>query len=153
MFPLGVTMPPVASLRRLLVHFLHAGTAASLLLALFALLIGPAAAEAQEGEGRQRAVVRGFVTDASSGQVLPGASAALIAGLGAGDSLRVVRGAGADADGFYQIASVAPGRYLLRVSYVGYEAAVDTLRLGDQRIVQRNVALVPAGEELEEVVV
>ena len=153
MFPLGVTMPPVASLRRLLVHFLHAGTAANLLLALFALLIGPAAAEAQEGEGRQRAVVRGFVTDASSGQILPGANAALIAGLGAGDSLRVVRGAGADADGFYQIASVAPGRYLLRVSYVGYEAAVDTLRLGDQRIVQRNVALAPAGEELEEVVV
>ena len=108
-------------------------------------------AEAAAQDGGQAVLVRGFVTDASSGQALPGANAALIEE--DGDSLRVARGTAANSDGLYQIPDVALGRYLLRVSYVGYDAHIDTLRLGEQRIVQRNVALAPAGEELEEVVV
>ena len=117
-----------------------------------ALLLGaslaPSTAAAQQG---QRTLLRGFVTDASSGQALPGANIALLER--SADTLEVARGAVVDGDGYYQIADVAPGRYLLRVSYVGYVPQVDTLHFGDQRIVQRNVALQPAEQALEEVTV
>ncbi len=114
--------------------------------ALLAFALGLAllsAASAQPGE----ATVRGFVTDASSGLPLPGANV----GLDALDRPAApLLGAVTDRDGLYQIPEVTPGRYALRVTYVGYQPHADTLTLGDQRVEVVNVALEP-GAELGEV--
>lgn len=120
-------------------------------LLLLASAVAPAAAAQEVAEG-QRVILRGFVTDASSGQALAGANVALLA-RGPDDSLTVARGAVVDGDGFYQLAGVKPGRYRLRVSYVGYVPVLDTLSLIAGRIMQRNVALQPAEEALEAVTV
>ena len=117
----------------------------------FALLASHIGAEAACAQESQEVILRGFVSDAASGQALPGANVALIEA--SGDTKRVARGTAADADGFYQLGGVAPGRYLLRFSYVGYQTQIDTVRLGAERIVQRNVALRAAEETLEEVTV
>lgn len=91
--------------------------------------------------------VRGFVTDAEEEIPLVGANVAL---RGVGE---VLYGAVTNTDGFYQISRVPRGRYVLRISYVGYVAYTDTLELGARAFQTLNVALKPTPEELEEVVV
>ncbi|WP_228350299.1 TonB-dependent receptor [Rhodocaloribacter litoris] len=61
--------------------------------------------------------IAGTVTDASTGEPLPGVNVVV-----EGTS----RGAATDVDGTYYILNVPPGRYDLRASMVGYEAAVVT---------------------------
>ena len=85
------------------------------LVALTAALAGDAAA--------QTATLRGFVTDRTDGQALIGANVAVAPIDGS------VRGAATDTDGFYAIVGLAPGRYTVRVSSVGYSTRVDTLAL------------------------
>lgn len=98
--------------------------------------------------GAQDVSLRGFVRDAASGQALTGANVALQGLPGP------ARGAATDADGFYLIGGVAPGRYALRVSYVGYLPYTDTLALSGERTpVQVNAELEPAAQELEKVTV
>lgn len=92
------------------------------------------------GAYAQQVTMRGFVTDSTSGQALPGATVALTALDRPGASLR---GAVADPDGLYQIAQVPAGRYALRVTFVGFRAHLDTLRLGERPVEAVNVALVP----------
>ncbi|MDX1548767.1 MAG: carboxypeptidase-like regulatory domain-containing protein, partial [Rhodothermales bacterium] len=104
------------------------------MLALAALLAAGAAA--------QTVVVRGWITDASSGEPLPGANVVLRAGAAA------PLGAVSDKNGFYQLSEVPAGRYAVRVSFIGYEAFADTLRFGDRPLVRLNVALAPAEEVL-----
>jgi hypothetical protein len=112
-------------------------------------IAGPAAAQDAPGE----TTLRGFVTDAASGQPLAGANIALLQPDPGDSTYTVMRGTAADGDGLYQLVDVAPGRYLLRVSFVGYRPALDTLQLGSEPFARRNVALQPAGAEREEVVV
>lgn len=95
----------------------------------------------------QPALVRGFVTDASNGEPLQGASVVLRGG----DDLLL--GAATDGDGLYAIAQVPPGRYELRASFVGYRAYVDTLQLGPDDVQLVSIALQPTEEALDEVVV
>ena len=109
--------------------------AASVALAL--LLTAPA-----WGQG----AVRGFVTDASTGGALPSANVR-VEPLGGGE----LRGTFTDADGYYQLDGLAPGRYLVRATFVGYRPAVDTLAVGEG--VRWSVALVPDPDALGEVVV
>lgn len=109
---------------------------------LLALVLCATAAEAQPSE----VTVRGFVTDADNGQSLPGANVTLRR-LDTGARLR---GAVTDADGLYQVPQVPPGRYVFRVTYVGYQTYVDTLALGEERLVQRSLALME-GERLGEI--
>ena len=111
------------------------------LLALGLLLVG-GEAFAQSG-----VVVRGFVTEATSGQPLPGANV----GLAALDREAPLRGGVTDRDGLYQIPDVPPGRYALRVTFIGYQPHEDTLALGGDRVVTANVALAPGAEALGEV--
>jgi hypothetical protein len=109
-----------------------------LLTALLGLACGPAAA--------QDAVVRGFITDASSGRPLVNANVVLQ------DATGIVQAAITDANGFYQLSAVEPGQYALRVSFVGYETERDTLRLSaGTRTVSR--ALTPITQELQGVTV
>lgn len=97
-----------------------AGRLAVFLLALAA--AGPALA--------QTASVRGFVTDAADGQPLIGANVVLQAVGADGVGAAGVRGAATDTDGFYAVVGLAPGRYAVRVSSVGYATLADTLLLG-----------------------
>jgi len=111
---------------------------------LFVLVLffaGPVGAHAQS------AVVRGFVTDDSRGESLPGANVVLenVAG--------EIFGVAADNDGFYAIARLQAGRYVFAASYVGFISYVDTLHLDTGQILALNVALMPSTEELDEVVV
>lgn len=99
------------------------------------------AAQAQTG------TVRGFVTDKSDGQALPGASVALVVPSG------LAAGTAADNDGYYALTRVEPGRYILRITYLGYEPYQQPVDLKADDILTRNVALVPTGNELEGVVV
>ncbi len=95
----------------------------------------------------QSAAVRGFVTDASSGEALPGAN--VFVENSAGD----IFGVAADNDGFYAIGRLQEGRYVFAASYVGFVSYVDTLRLASAEILALNVALTPSTQELDEVVV
>ena len=90
--------------------------------------------------------VRGFVTDSDG--PLPGANVAV-------QPLPDGRLAGAttDGDGFYAVGPLRAGRYAVRISYVGYQAFLDTLRVGDVPVVTLSVTLRPAGSALNEVTV
>ncbi len=80
------------------------------------LLLGalPATASAQTGK------LSGTITDASSGEPLPGATASL-------DGTQL--GASADEDGRYNVIGITPGTYQVRVSFVGYTTQVVELRV------------------------
>ncbi|GIV59545.1 MAG: TonB-dependent receptor [Rhodothermaceae bacterium] len=95
----------------------------------------------------QTATVRGFVTDAENGEPLQGVNVVLEEASGA------LRGTVTDGDGVYGIGSIPPGRYRLRVSFIGYVTHLDTLDLPAGAIEIINIALVPGETQLEEVVV
>ena len=95
----------------------------------------------------QTTTVRGFVTDASDGQALPGANVTLTQPDG------VVIGAVADRNGFYQVGGVHAGRYHLRISFVGYRSFEQEVALGEDPLVTISTSLVPGAEALDEIVV
>ena len=97
--------------------------------------------------------VRGFVTAAERGP-LAGVNVALQR-LGEGDAPlpgAPLRGAVTDAQGFYTVGGLTPGRYAARATYVGYVAAFDTLSVGDGPATWSPELTTDAGE-LGEVVV
>lgn len=98
----------------------------------------------------QNATLSGFVTDASDGQPLEGATVALRDPAN-GDA--VLFGAAADADGLYLIRNIPPGTYALTISFIGFEAFRDTLRLEPGVMLTRTVGLNPVQETLDEVLV
>lgn len=125
----------------------HRHTLSSLVLALIVLLpTGLSSTLAQEAN--QDAVVQGFVRAASDGRALQGANVVVRDTTGT-----IQSAAAADADGFYQIAQLDPGRYYFQASFVGYQSYRDTLRLtsGERRTL--TVALKSAPRQLEGVVV
>ena len=95
----------------------------------------------------QQAALRGFVTDQSSGQALESVNVVLRDGAGR------VRGAATTRDGLYLINRIAPGRYVMRVSFIGYQPYADTLDLAAREVRTFNIALRPAEAILDEVVV
>ena len=100
--------------------------------------------------GQRQVTLRGFITDRADGQPLPGANVA-VQNLDAAQ--QPIRGAVSDKDGFYQVNQLVPGRYSVRISFVGYTAYTDTLTLGLDTFVTLSVELAPAEETLDEVVV
>ncbi len=95
----------------------------------------------------QTATVRGFVTDATDGQTLQGVNVALADGAGR------LFGTVSDNDGFFILTRLAPGRYVLRASFIGFETARDTLDLTAGAAVAVTLALRPGEAALDEVVV
>ncbi|MEM1055629.1 MAG: TonB-dependent receptor [Bacteroidota bacterium] len=77
----------------------------------------------------QSAALRGFVTDASDGQPLVGATVLVVQVDEAGERLDEPRGAAADLDGLYVISRLTPGRYAVQASFIGYATQIDTLTL------------------------
>ncbi|GIV59164.1 MAG: TonB-dependent receptor [Rhodothermaceae bacterium] len=95
----------------------------------------------------QPAVLSGFVTDATDGQPIELVNVALQ------DAGGAFKGAVTNRDGLYLIPNLAPGRYLLQVSFIGYRTLRDTLLLrpGERR--RLNLSLVPGEAAMDEVVV
>ncbi len=89
----------------------------------------------------ERVTMAGFVLDAATGEVLPGASVAL-------PDLR--RGAQASSAGYFVVPSVEEGRHRVRATYVGYLPLDTVLAASQTRAVLR---LRPARIEVREVVV
>ncbi|HEX7071280.1 MAG TPA: TonB-dependent receptor [Rhodothermales bacterium] len=96
----------------------------------------------------QSASVRGFVTDRADGEALQGVNVVLLDQNG-----DLLSGTATDQDGLYFIAPIQPGRYTIRVSYVGYESVIDTLDLSPGQILSRNFVIGVAEADLEELVV
>lgn len=65
--------------------------------------------------GQSVGKIAGTVTDAETGDPLPGANVVVVG---------TMMGAAADADGEYYILNIPPGKYDLRASMIGYEAMV-----------------------------
>jgi hypothetical protein len=103
------------------------------------LLLAPSPAQGQT------ASLRGIVTDASDGASLVGAN--VIVSTPDGERAGA---AATNVDGFYNIRGLEPGRYLVRISYIGYQTKSDTLTLDRERR-KYSVSLSPAEQTLEEV--
>ncbi len=116
-----------------------------IVLLIFMPVLGPSSPV----QAQTSSAVSGSVTEAITGTPLPHATAALIRP----GSTTVVTGSSTDADGRYVISNVAPGRYILRVSYVGYEEErfEFVLRQGATRTV--NFALEPTAKLMDPVIV
>lgn len=105
------------------------------------LLIFVAAASAQT------ATVRGFVTDSSDGQPLPGVNVILT------DAAGGLSGSATDTDGFYAISRIAPGSYKLKASFVGFKDFEMEVTLAASEIRTLNVELEVEETELGEVLI
>lgn len=99
---------------------------APLLMLTFAALTSPALANETDAPGS----IRGKVTDAEH-QTLPGAAIQI-------ESLHTV--VTSDQNGFYSLPNLKPGVYKVKISYVGYEPKVITVRFDGRSLVQ-NVEL------------
>jgi len=95
----------------------------------------------------QTASVRGFIIDESDGQPLQGVN------VGLEDATGALRGAVTDDDGFFIVIRLAPGRYVLRASFIGYETTRDTLNLEPGGTITRRLIMRPGEAALGEVVV
>jgi hypothetical protein len=95
----------------------------------------------------QNASLRGFVRDASNGEALEGAAVVLR------DASGGLSGAATDRDGYFVVPRVAPGRYGIRVSYLGFRMLRDTLVLRPGEDAARVFRLQPSDVEGEEVTV
>ena len=84
------------------------------------LLARPAMGQEQEG------ALRGFTSNAETGRPLAGVNVRLEL---LDEPDEPPRGTSSNGEGYYQIGGLAPGRYALRASFVGYRAYRDTLRL------------------------
>ncbi|WP_251922542.1 SusC/RagA family TonB-linked outer membrane protein [Salinibacter ruber] len=102
-----------------------------------ALLLLPGLAWAQQG------TVTGTVTEAETGNPLPGATVQIV---------DEGSGAASDAEGQYRIAGVPAGEQTLRVSFVGYQEQERTVNVPAGGTVRVNFQLQPQTARLEEVV-
>lgn len=94
---------------------------------------------------QQEGTLQGRVTDASSGEPLPGVNVYLV-----GTTL----GATTDVEGNYVIRQIPAGIYTVRASFVGYEpVSVDSVSIVEGQAVTLNFELKPQVVGLEEVVV
>jgi len=103
-----------------------------------ALLLLPGLAWAQQG------TVTGTVTEAETGDPLPGATVQVV---------DENTGAASDADGQYRITGVPAGEQALRVSFVGYQEQERTVNVPAGGTVRVNFQLQTSQAQLEEVVV
>ncbi|RMD91790.1 MAG: TonB-dependent receptor, partial [Calditrichaeota bacterium] len=111
------------------------------LMVLFTLVAIGQEVRAQLPSGR----IVGRVTDASTGDFLPGANVILL-----GTNL----GAASDRYGYYRIENVPVGNYRLQVKYIGYKDFETDVRVSDVgQTVKLDIALEVSAVEIGEVVV
>jgi len=95
----------------------------------------------------QRTSVRGIVKDADAGDLLTGATILL-------DDLEGERrGTATTREGIFTLIKIIPGRYVLTVSFIGFETWSDTLQidLGEEAFIEVN--LTAADAEMDEILV
>ncbi|CUT00124.1 SusC/RagA family TonB-linked outer membrane protein [Candidatus Kryptobacter tengchongensis] len=92
----------------------------------------------------QLGAIRGRVTDAQTGEALPGANVFL---------LNTVYGAASDAAGFYVIRNVVPGTYTLVARYVGYQEFRQSVTVTPGDTITVNVRLAPGLIQVSPIVV
>ncbi len=96
----------------------------------------------------QVAIVRGTVTDAASGETLPGVNVVLLTGDG-----DLVKGAVTDESGVYALSRIARGVYTLRATFVGFDAWEQSILISSDERTIVNIAMETTQSELGEVVV
>jgi len=96
----------------------------------------------------QVAIVRGTVTDAASGETLPGVNVVLLTGDG-----DLVKGAVTDESGVYALSRIARGVYTLRATFVGFDAWEQSILISSDERTIVNIAMKTTQSELGEVVV
>lgn len=117
---------------------------------VFTILLFAVAAPPSVTAQSQDITLRGFIVNTETGQPLPGAHAVLQRL----DARESPRGTAASGNGYYHIAGLSPGRYALRVSFVGYQPLRDTLQLsGSEERVSHTIELQPTEQTLEELIV
>ena len=109
-----------------------------LLTIIFMVLFSSQFALAQSGS------IEGQVTDAESGETVPGANIFL---------LELERGDVSDADGNYEILNIPAGTYTLTASFVGFETFRQTVQIQPSQEVELDIALQSGAVGLDEVVV
>jgi outer membrane receptor for ferrienterochelin and colicin len=102
---------------------------------LIALVVTPLSAQENTG------IISGEVRDAVTKQPLPGANVAVVG---------IQRGAATDDKGYFTIKSIALGTYQLKISYIGYELAIqEDITVTQWRNTTVHVELTPTQIEME----
>lgn len=117
---------------------IHAFFSTSLVVVLAIYLMAPVSAMAQTGR------IEGVITDAETGESLPGATVQLP---------DIGRGVAADAAGGFAIDRVPVGTHDLRVSFVGYRVQQRTVEVLADEVTTVDIALTASRGELDEIVV
>ncbi|HKL87443.1 MAG TPA: carboxypeptidase-like regulatory domain-containing protein, partial [Salinibacter sp.] len=92
----------------------------------------------------QTGAISGTVTDASSGETLPGANVQIVG---------TQRGASTDANGTFRIAGIEPGTYDIRASFIGYQRQTKEVEVEDGGTTEVSFALPTGGVSMDEMVV
>ena len=100
------------------------------------ILIAPLGAQAQSG------MVRGFASDAASGEFLIGVNVILV------DDDGSIFGSASNSDGFFAVGGLDAGQYALEATYVGYSAFTDTLIVNGGEILRLDFAMTPTVQRL-----
>lgn len=96
-----------------------------------------------------QSTISGKLTDKIDNSPLVGASIVL---LNLPDST-IYKGVAADVNGNFLIESVAKGKYILKVTYVGYSAYIKALEASDAPLVLNTIPMNAAGKNLKDVVI
>ena len=105
---------------------------------LFLCLLAPGLALAQEG------TVEGTVTDAETGDTIPGANVAIV---------ELNTGGATSMDGEYAIRGVPVGTYTLRATFVGYQSFETEITIRANQTVTQDIAMQPGTIGLDELIV
>jgi len=95
----------------------------------------------------QQTTLRGFVSNDESEQAMQGASVALL------QDEELLYGVASDGDGFFQINRIAPGTYILRISFIGYKTYEESIVAAGGNIIERSVVLKESEAAIDELVV
>lgn len=97
----------------------------------------------------QQYTIEGLITNSRTGDPLELSNIVLFDSKG-----NLYKGTTADINGLYQLSGIASGKYLMRVSYVGYVTYKDSVAFEDRDLnKRRSIRLKPSDESQDEVVV
>jgi len=92
----------------------------------------------------QQGKITGMITDAETGEALPGANVQVS---------NTLLGASTDADGRFVIKQVPPGQHTLRISFVGFGSEIMRVRVRRDSTSQIQMALRPSAIQFEQMIV
>jgi hypothetical protein len=96
------------------------------------------------GQAQNSSSINGYITDSETGETLISANIAL---------LEINRGTSTNTSGYYSITNITPGTYTLVASYIGYRQFEQEVELIGGETERIDIEMIPAGLELETVVV